>query len=163
MMKQKALLVIDVQHGFMKNGTETLVPRISELVRKWPVEDLFYLKYRNYPSSFFTKNLDWAACTTGDDINIVPEVFVQGAKVFDHYGYSPPPELLGILKDYGAIHICGVDTDACVMAAVFSLWDAEIKPVVLEEYCGSSGGEHFHRAALGLMLRQFGAASVLRA
>jgi nicotinamidase-related amidase len=161
-MGSKALLVIDVQYGFMKAGADVVVPRISQLTKTWPAEDVYYLKYRNYPNSFFAKHLDWTDCMTGDDVNIVKEVYLEGRPVFEHFGYMPPSELFAALRKYEVVNICGVDTDACVMAAVFALWDAEIKPMVLEYYCASSGEENMHKAALGLMLRQFGVTAVSR-
>jgi nicotinamidase-related amidase len=161
-MKPEALLVIDMQKGFMKSGAETAIPAVKEVVTKWPVQDLYYLKYRNYPGSLFTMHLDWHEFMTSDQVDFEPGIYVEGAEVFDHYGYRPPDELLAKLKKYKTVGICGVDTDACVMAAVFSLWDSEIRPVVLARYCASSGGDQMHRAALDLMLRQFGVHSILR-
>ena len=161
-MTPDALLVIDMQVGFMKKGAEATIAPVSELVRKWPVENLYYLKYRNHPGSLFTQHLDWHSFMTAEDSTLVPEVYVEGAPVFDHYGYGPPDELIAALKKYKTVGICGVDTDACVMAAVFSLWDAEIRPVVYAEYCMSSGGAQIHQAALGLMLRQFGVNGIIK-
>jgi len=146
----------------MRKGADLVVPAIAALVKFWPQESLYYLKYKNYPGSLFTKHLDWHKFMTSDQISLVPEVYVEGAPVFDHFGYHPPPELMATLKKYKTVGICGLDTDACVMAAVFALWDAEIRPIILSEYCASSGGVQFHQAALDLMLRQFGAQSVLR-
>lgn len=161
-MRPDALLIIDMQNGFMRKGAEKIIPDVAVLARKWPVADLYYLKYRNFPGSLFTQYLDWHDFMTTDDANLVPDVYVEGATVFDHYGYSPTEETVAALKKYKTVGICGVDTDACVMAAVFTLWDADIRPVVLAKYCASSGGDHMHRAALDLMLRQFGVGGVFK-
>lgn len=162
MSKPDALLVIDIQQGFMRNGAEAVLPKIKDLVHHWPQDRLFYLRYRNYPGSLFARHLDWHEFMTTDQVAIVPEVYIDGAPVFEHYGYRPPDTLIEVLKCYETVGICGVDTDACVMAAVFALWDAEIRPVLLADYCASSGGEQFHRAALDLMLRQFGMHAIIR-
>lgn len=161
-MKPDALLVIDVQYGFMDKGADRVVAPIAKLVKSWPKEKLFYLKYRNYPGSMFTKHLDWHEFITSEQVDIVSEVLVDDAKVFEHFGYSPPPELITQLKNMQNVGICGVDTDACVMAAVFALWDADVRPIILADYCASSGGEQIHRAALDVMLRQFGTNSVIK-
>lgn len=161
-MKPEALLVIDVQYGFLKRGADAAVPLITELVESWPAEHLYYLRYRNFPGSSFTKHVDWHDCMTSDSANIVKEVYREGCKIFEHYGYAPPPEAISSLKKYKTVGLCGLDTDACVMAATFALWDAEIRPVVLAQYCASSGGPPLHEAALGLMMRQFGAAGVFK-
>lgn len=146
----------------MRNGADALVQPLAQLVARWPQDRLFYLRYRNYPDSLFARHLDWHDFIAGENIDLVPEVYVKDAPVFEHYGYRPPDELIARLKQFGAVNICGVDTDACVMAAVFALWDAEIQPIVLADYCMSSGGKQFHLAALDLMLRQFGTKCVVR-
>lgn len=162
MNKPEALLIIDIQQGFMKNGAEAVIDPIATLVESWPQDRLFYLRYRNYPGSLFARHLDWHEFMTSGQVDIVPKVYVEGAPVFEHYGYRPPDTLIEVLSGFETVGICGVDTDACVMAAVFALWDAEIRPVVLADYCMSSGGRSFHNAALDLMLRQFGTDGILR-
>lgn len=161
-MKPDALLIIDIQHGFMNKGAESVIAPVTELVSRWPKEHLYYLKYRNHPDSSFTKHLDWHEFMTSADADLVAETYVNGCQVHEHFGYAPPVELVNELKKYKTIGICGVDTDACVMASVFSLWDAGLRPVVLEKYCASSGGTQFHRAALDLMLRQFGTGCIFK-
>ncbi|MDY0009081.1 MAG: isochorismatase family protein [Bdellovibrionales bacterium] len=162
MNKPEALLINDIQQGFMKNGAEAVIDPIATLVESWPQDRLFYLRYRNYPGSLFARHLDWHEFMTSGQVDIVPKVYVEGAPVFEHYGYRPPDTLIEVLSGFETVGICGVDTDACVMAAVFALWDAEIRPVVLADYCMSSGGRSFHNAALDLMLRQFGTDGILR-
>lgn len=162
MHRPAALIVVDMQFGFMTNGADRLVPEIRDLVALYPVERVYYLRYRNHPGSLFTRYLNWHAFMTSDQSAIVPEVYRPGSRVFDHFGYSPPPEMTDVLKadDLTEVGICGVDTDACVLAALFNLWDHDIRPIVLSSYCYSSGGENLHRAALDLMMRQFGFGSV---
>ncbi len=52
--------------------------------------------------------------------------------------------------------LCGVETDACVMAVAFSLWDAEVPFQVLSHLCWTSAGDAWHYQALAMMRRQFG-------
>lgn len=159
----KGLVVVDVQQGFMRNGADRIVPDIKDLVGRYDATRVYYLRYRNVPGSLFTKHLDWHDFLTRNQYEIVPDVLTSEPLVFDHYGYAPPPELIERMHADGVSEaaICGLDTDACVMAALFSLWDHNIRPVVLSAYCTSSGGEAFHRVALDLMLRQFGTGSVI--
>lgn len=163
MLRPKALVVVDIQQGFMQKGADRLVPEVRDLVRQFEPNRVYYLRYRNVPGSLFTKYLDWHEFLTRNHYDIVPDVLTAEPQIFDHYGYSPPPELIERLHADGIeeVGICGVDTDACVMAALFTLWDHNIRPIVLSAYCASSGGEHLHRAALDLMLRQFGSRSIV--
>lgn len=162
MHRPASLLVIDVQFGFMRNGADRVVPEIRNLVSLYDPAQVYYLRYRNHPGSLFTKHLNWHEMMTSDQSALVPDVLTPEPVIFDHYGYSPPPEMIERLRGDGVreIGICGVDTDACVMAALFALWDHDIRPIVPSSYCFSSGGENMHRAALDMMLRQFGFGSV---
>jgi len=160
-MKFEALLVIDVQHIFMRNQADRVIEPIRDLVEKLPADKVYYLRYINHPDSLYTRHLDCHAGMTKSDTDVVPEAYRDNAPVFNHYGYAPSVELMQILQKYKTVGICGVDTDACVMAAVFALWDAGIRPLVLADYCASSGGKQFHETALGLMLRQFGVDGVI--
>ena len=60
------------------------------------------------------------------------------------------------------IHLCGLDTDACVAATAMALFDISIRPVVLADACASSGGREFHNAALRLLSRNIGEDQVRR-
>lgn len=157
----KALLIIDMQAGFMRQGCEDLVPKIARLAGFFPENAIFQLRYRNYPGSAFARFLDWQECTDSQESALLPEMEKIGGHIYDHWGYLPPPELVQALKPLAQVGICGVDTDACVMAACFALWDAEIRPWILADYCFSSGGKPLHQAALDLMRRQFGGNSIL--
>ena len=68
-------------------------------------------------------------------------------------------ELLTQLNDYeelGEAYICGLDTDACVLATAVGLFDRTITPIVLEAYCFSTGGELYHEAGLKCLERTIG-------
>ncbi|MFT3781956.1 MAG: isochorismatase family protein [Nibricoccus sp.] len=49
--------------------------------------------------------------------------------------------------------VCGVDTDACVLGVMFSLFDAGIEPRVKKDLCSSSTG--LHREAMKILHEQF--------
>ncbi len=84
----------------------------------------------------------------------------MAGQVFEHYVYGLPQSLIEKLKAYPRVGIAGVDTDACVFAACFNLWDCGVQPIILANYCSSSGGSMIHKAALSIMQRQFGADSL---
>jgi nicotinamidase-related amidase len=51
------------------------------------------------------------------------------------------------------VTVCGLDTDACVMGVMFSLFDHEILCHLKENMCWSSSG--LHAAALRIIRQQF--------
>jgi nicotinamidase-related amidase len=54
-------------------------------------------------------------------------------KVFIKHGYLPPPDLIPHLSslDVERVLVCGLQTDTCVLAAGFALFDAGLHPTLL--------------------------------
>ena len=161
MDKNAALIIVDMQNIFLRKNSE-LIPRVQALTESWPDQSkIYWLKYRNHPGSLFEKHLDWSAASVSPEIDLI-----EGAgqeQTFTHYGYAPAQDLIDAIKDksISTAYVCGVDTDACVYAAMTVFWDNEIRPILLEHYTGSSGGQTFHEAAMALMTRQFGTKSIV--
>lgn len=56
-------------------------------------------------------------------------------------------------EEVNEVYICGLDTDACVLATAIGLFDNLIAPIVLEDYCFSTGGEQYNEAGLKCLER----------
>ena len=54
------------------------------------------------------------------------------------------------------LFIAGVDTDCCVLKIATDLFENNIRPVVLTNYCGSNGGSESHLAGIICMKRLIG-------
>lgn len=54
------------------------------------------------------------------------------------------------------IFIIGADTDCCVLTIATSLFEYNIRPIVLTEYCNSNGGPESHVAGIRCMKRLIG-------
>jgi len=161
MTDQAALIIVDMQNVFLQQAQDLIVP-VQEVARQWNESDIYWLKYRNHPKSLYEEHLSWSAAIVSPEIDLIEG---KGQKqTYTHYGYSPPLEMIRDLqnKDYKTAYICGVDSDACVYAAMMSLWDHNIRPILLEDCCASSGGQTYHDAAIALMHRQFGMKSVIK-
>ena len=87
---------------------------------------------------------------------------VKQNNLIDHYGYGiPHKHMEKLVNKYRGAVVIGADTDACVLSTMFNLWDNNIKPTLLTDYCISSGGQEYHECALKLMMRQFGPRCVI--
>ena len=60
----------------------------------------------------------------------------------------------GLLPD--KVFVIGVDTDCCVLTTATGLFEHNVRPVVLSQYCNSNGGEESHKAGLLCMSRLIG-------
>ncbi|MEC4815814.1 MAG: isochorismatase family protein [Scytonema sp. PMC 1069.18] len=86
------------------------------------------------------------------------------SKTFDKPSYSPmSPALLRSLQRNAitTVAVCGVDTDACVMATALGLFDAGFETFVVSDGCASSGGQEYHEAAIKILERNIGAQYVI--
>ena len=146
----RILLVVDLQQEF-----------VSGLEGKRRYQDA--LKYihanqNNYgyilASCYINKdNVNMQRLVRWDECkNIAPLDFIPD-RVYMHSGYAPLDFPKFELTDQ--IDVIGFDTDACVLAHCFRLFDMQVNFTVLSKYCWSSGGKSMHEAGLSVMKRQF--------
>ncbi|MDQ3442126.1 MAG: hypothetical protein M3490_00735 [Chloroflexota bacterium] len=74
-----ALLVVDVQHGFINPFTKHVPDRISRLIERERHKTVLFTRFVNIEGSPFRRMLDWDACAE-------PSV----RKSFLHWRASPP-------------------------------------------------------------------------
>ncbi|ACK80478.1 isochorismatase family protein [Acidithiobacillus ferrooxidans] len=143
-MAKKGLLIVDLQEGFAPSPL--LVDRIRELSLNYPV--IAMTRFSNQVGSLFRLVLGW----NGDGGALCLDL--PSATTLEKTGYGLTAEHLEILKDIGCTewHICGLETDACVLACAFSLWDAGLCPVVLLDHCQSPLSDEVGK----IIHRQFG-------
>ena len=160
--KSAGLLVVDVQHGF--SPAAALVAGINALAPRYAMTAA--TRFTNAHDSLYRRVLGWNGCSAGSDTHLAVD-FRPGI-VIDKWGYGLPRHAvdrlaLGRLATDGIKewHLCGLETDACVLAVAFSLWDAGLRPFLLADLCASAS-QDLHDAAVALFARQFGAKSVLR-
>ena len=54
------------------------------------------------------------------------------------------------------VFIVGADTDCCVLTIATSLFEYNIRPIVLSHYCDSNGGPESHKAGIICLKRLIG-------
>lgn len=127
-MKQ-ALIVVDVQKYFLKDAPSDLPHKIADHADKTPYAAIAFTVFKNSQDSNFVRSLNWSKCDTVEDARL-PDVLKQHAhddNVFtrDTYSGFSRTQIHSFLQSQGIekIAICGVDTDACVLATAFSAFD----------------------------------------
>ena len=160
--RSTALLVVDMQEGFA-NGVEparVLAGRIAEFIDA--VGDGYALvtasRFRNEPGSLYDR-------IVADDMHDPSQVEllapIRGRiqHVVDSCTYS---SLTTELRDQFAsreirrVHVCGIDSDQCVLATVLAAFDHGIEPMVLADLCLSTSGDECHAAGLLALRRAIG-------
>lgn len=143
------LLVIDLQEGF--SPSKNLIRKLEEAIKFY--DEVVFTKFTNAPNSLFRKQLGWAG--DGGDICLP----TSGKMILEKMGYGLTADNLEILSDLGCSewHLVGLETDACVMACAFNLFDAGIPFKIVADACESP----FHKQALPMLAKQFGQPVVL--
>ena len=147
-----AIIIVDLQKAFPV--PHELVQKIEQRARDFPLR--VFTKFLNEPDSLFCRKLKRSSCLPGTaerELLIEPQ---RGDIVLDKTGYGFTAEQIEQLRTAGIQKalICGVDTDACVLGVVFTLFDAGIDCEVDPKLCWSSTG--LHDEALTIVREQFG-------
>ncbi len=161
---KKALIVIDVQKFFLTEETKDIVKKIQKyLSEKSNQYDLIYFTiFKNDPSGPAWKISGWKQCSESPDTDICDELagFVNDKNLFykNFYSSVKVPEIIKGLKENNIkeVHLCGFDTDCCVLATTYDLFDQGIKPVVLEDLTFSTSWEKLHDSAIKMIKKNTG-------
>ena len=150
-----ALLVVDLQVNFIN---EDIFPRTAEVARRVEHE----LQHR-YELVLVTRKRTPPGPLAGDepelpDLAIAP---IDGAHVFEKETLSAATdEVVQLLRQHSIrrVDICGISTEACVMATAFGFYDLGFDVEVLGNYCASNDANRedanrTHNKAIYLLYR----------
>ncbi len=143
-MRNTGLLIVDVQVGF--NPSEKLVLQIKQASERYG--QVVMTRFTNQPNSLYRTVLGWHR--DGGALALQ----VPHAVIFNKNGYGLTARHLQKLQEMQCAewHVCGLETDACVLACAFSLWDAGLRPVIQFDMCESP----LHVQGMAVAQRQFG-------
>jgi nicotinamidase-related amidase len=151
MTPHHALLIVDFQKAF--DPPPKLVSRLQRYSRYFPCR--IFTQYINPANSMFRRVLKQKSCPPGSpetELLIAP---APGDLILQKSTYGLTPSHIRQLqrRKIQKITVCGIDTDACVLGVMFSLFDNGIVCHLKEEMCWSSTG--LHQAALAIIREQF--------
>ena len=106
---------------------------------------------------FFETLLCWDELSSRESQEFAVNV-LKDSKIFEKTGYGLTFSQIEELKSLNIkeIEICGTDVDACVLAIMFNLFDAGIKPVLLKDLTASSTNKNLETYAFEIIKNQFG-------
>lgn len=160
----KALIVVDVQKFFLTNETRSIVEKIRDYLSKHSsdYQNVYFTVFKNNPSAPLWQLSEWKDCTVSPDTDICDEIkqFTNTNNLFykNIFSAAKVPEIREGLRQnkISEVDLCGFDTDCCVLATAYDLFDQRIKPVVLENLTWSTSKEKLHAPALKMLLRNIG-------
>lgn len=147
------LIIVDVQKAF------PVPPRIINAIRRYArrFDRRIFTRFENPAGSQFRRLLKQDSCAPGTPdtaLIIEPE---PGDIVLTKRGYGLTTSHIRRLRAMRIKRatVCGIDTDACVLGVMFSLFDAGIECRVKPELCWSTSGRTLQRAGMAIIRQQF--------
>jgi nicotinamidase-related amidase len=161
---KKALIIIDVQKGFINKLTNKIPLKIRNFIEKnkGNYTLIVFTKYINHKNSNFVKNLHWQGFMRGKQTMIVDELkeFVNNKNLYikDTYSSFLDNKLLKYLqnKKIQQVELSGIDTENCVLTFARDAFDRGFRIVVLENLCASHSNIKLHKSALEIIRRNIG-------
>ena len=156
-----ALVIVDVQNGFINNFTRSIPKKIVK-VANMDFDNIIFLKFRNRVSSNFNKELRWKEMFLSPATDITPELreLAKRSAVFTKTSYSAfrSEKFVSYIKEknIGDLYICGLDTNACVLATAMEAFERGYRVRVLEDLCASPDGRKAHLDAVSIMKKNLG-------
>ncbi len=154
---RSALLIVDVQVGFINDATRHILPKVDALQKQYA--HVYATRFINVEGSPYRRVLNWHRFyESSEDVPLAFEP-ADGVVVIDKDVYTcVTPSFLDNLRSKGIeeVAVCGIDTDACVTACAVDLFENGFRPILLSEACASHAGAEYHDAALRILARLIG-------
>jgi nicotinamidase-related amidase len=156
-----ALLIIDVQRYFLNAFTAHIPARVEALQARYSVS--FATRFVNPPGSAYERLIGWNGCRPGSPDTELAFKPAPHTQVIEKSVYTVVnAAFLAALDAAGEteVHLCGLDTEACVSKCALDLFEAGVRPKVLARACASHAGADDHAAALKTLARLIGPAQI---
>lgn len=157
------LIIVDVQKGFLERINKKIVDNIEDLLQLNIFDYVIATKFKNTTNSSFEHILNWSDLKTDQEQQIDERLINYVNLVVDKNIYSCVntnfiQQLISINngKLPEQVYIAGLDTDCCVLTTAVNLFEYGIRPIVLTEYCNSTGGDLSHESGLICLKRLIG-------
>lgn len=120
-------------------------------------------KFKNTTNSSFENILNWSDLKTDQEQQINEKIINYVNLIVDKNVYSCVDvnfiqQLISINNGElpEQVYIAGLDTDCYVLTTAVNLFEYGIRPIILTEYCNSTGGDLSHEYGLICLKRLIG-------
>ena len=160
--RRPALVIVDLQARFAASdaAVHELAGRVGAFVDAHRDRYAFVAatQFRNHPESSYWRLVDHEM-TTDEEVALLVPIASRADLVTETAAYSKfTDELRERIAAAGVstVHVCGIDTDQCVLATVFDVFDVGLTPVVLADLCHSTSGTVPQQSGLIALRRAVG-------
>lgn len=164
----RALIVIDVQKYFLKGFSNKKVRAVTQNIQKHLSKNLsgykavYFTIFKNDKSSPLWNISRWKGISNKKDWEPIEEIkqFVNKDNLFYKNilsAYKVPGVKNELVKNnIKEVDLCGFDTDCCVLATAYDLFDSGIKPVILKDLTWSTSKDDLNTPTLKIVKRNIG-------
>ncbi|KIU54445.1 MULTISPECIES: cysteine hydrolase family protein [Pseudomonas] len=144
---RQVLLIIDVQPSF--NPPQWLVDGIASLIGRMP--SVASVERHDESVTPFQRQLGWQPAAHDQSLVAADRIFIK-------HGYAPTAEMLDYLRQLNPerVLVCGIQTDTCVLAAGFALFDAGLQPTLISDLTVGSSLDRSGQLGVSLWRHHFG-------
>ena len=157
------LIVVDLQSGFVTECSAHVVELINHIQQRF--DHVVFTKFYNPDPSPFRSILRYNKMSPGSPETELAVETRAGATIIERSSYSAATEeLLGCLAEQRAkeVYVCGIATEACVLKITVDLFEQGIRPILIEDLCGSDKERRYHHMAIELLNKLIGPHNVIR-
>ncbi|MFD7022489.1 cysteine hydrolase family protein [Promicromonospora sukumoe] len=162
-LRNPALVVVDVQNGFINRHSQHAVPAIADLIKAWAGIGLpvVFTRYLNEPGSAYERYFSWSRLMDSPETDLAPEIqpLAAGHPVVDKLGYtlfSDEGAALVADQGWGDLVFCGIATESCVLKSAADAFERGYGPWIVTDACASDAGPETHEAGLTVARRLIG-------
>ena len=143
---RQVLLIVDVQSTF--SPPEWLVDGVRALSER--ILTVASVELHDEQITPFEKQLGWHPATED-------ECLVEADRVFVKHGYGQTAETIEYIKQLAVerVLVCGIQTETCVLAAGFALFDAGLTPTLVTDLTVGSSLDRSGQLGIDLWKHHF--------
>lgn len=168
--RRSALVVIDMQNGFVNDRSRPVIPVVVDLVARWQRSGapVVFTRYHNYPGSPFERLIKWSQLQTSPGVDLIPELADaadQAVATIDKKIYSLfNAEGIALVEDqrWTDLVFCGIATESCVLKSAVDAFERDVTPWIVTDGSASHGGTAAHEAGLLVASRFIGGGQLIQ-
>lgn len=159
--RRKALVIVDVQPGFINDNNQHIVESIKHLLDNVEYDLYACAVFYADDESLWNKQQNWKM-PKGSDTKVLPEIAdkLEGKDPIiinksSRSAFKGDVDLASMLADNNIeeVHVVGTATHDCVLATAFEAFDMNFPVYVIEECCEAMN--HPNRHELGVELLRY--------
>lgn len=159
---KRALLIVDVQNGFVNDKTKHIPPLVEKL--QYDYDLVIATRFINLPDSPYRRLIKWYHLSPDSDEIELAFKTKEDVIVMDKFIYSCVNDsFVSLLENnkIDVVDICGIDTDICVTKCAVDLFERNITPCVLKDYCATHADADIQESALIILARYIGSSQII--